>query len=70
MAAAVPVEDKARELPGEGDWALANLLHEAPSPGPHLLAGPGGGHQLHHGRVVGGVTWVRHDKLGSVLHKV
>ena len=68
--AAVPVEDKPRELPGEGDGALAHLLHEAPGAGPHLLAGPGGGDQLHHGGVVGGVTRVRHDELSPVLHEI
>ena len=65
-----PVEDKPRHLPGQGDWSLANLLHQSPGPVPHLLACPGGGHQLHHGRVVRRVAGVGHNKLGFVFHKV
>ena len=65
-----PVEDEAGQLAGQGDGALAHLLHEGAGVGLHLLAGPGGGHQLHHGGVVGRVAGVRHDELRAVRHEV
>ena len=65
-----PVEDEAGQLAGQGDGALAHLLHEGAGVGLHLLAGPGRGHQLHHGGVVGRVAGVRHDELRAVRHEV
>ena len=48
----------------------AHLRHEGPGPGPGGLGGPGRGHQLHHGGVVGRVAGVRHDELPLVHHEV
>ncbi len=53
---------KETDLPGEADGSLADLLHDAPGGELGGLVGPGGGHELHHGGVVGRVAGVRHNE--------